>query len=84
MSAGPNCKKGDRIELRLMPDDPAPVEPGTKGTVVAVTYMHAARWQVVVNWDNGRKLNLVWPIDEFRIIDGRKQNAEVAEEPLPP
>jgi hypothetical protein len=54
-------KPGDRIELIAMhPSEPAPVEPGTRGTVTFVNEI-----QIGVDWDNGRKLMLAVPEDEF-------------------
>lgn len=60
-------EQGDRIELLVMPHDPAPQERGARGTVRSVT-----RWygtvQIAVTWDNGRKLSLVCPPDRYRIL----------------
>jgi len=48
--------EGDRVELVHMPDDPNPIEPGTRGTV---TNVHQSVGIIGVRWDNGRGLNLV-------------------------
>jgi len=62
-------KEGDRIVLNRMGDDPDPIPSGTKGTVVFCSFMSFDKtWQVVVNWDNGRKLNLVCPPDSASLI----------------
>lgn len=62
---------GDRIRLLAMIDDPDPVPPGTTGTVTAVRPCGSGRdaWlQVDVDWDNGRKLMLAVPPDQFEIL----------------
>jgi hypothetical protein len=64
-------RKGDRIRLVAMHDDPDPIQVGQTGTVVGV-YSHAEQntWhQIDVAWDNGRTLMLVSPPDLFEIID---------------
>ena len=65
-----DLKEGDRIELVQMPDDPRPVEPGTKGTVQFVTELHLgeAQFQIAVKWDNGRNLMLIVPPDQYKKI----------------
>lgn len=65
-------KVGDRIELISMPNDPNPIPFGTKGTVKGVTplsFFGSDETQIVVNWDNGRRLNLICPPDQFKIIN---------------
>ena len=62
---------GARIELIAMPDDPAPIPSGTKGTVTRVTdtsFMKPGTSQISVDWDDGRGLMLVVPPDRFRVI----------------
>ena len=54
--------KGTRIELELMNDPFAPIEPGTRGTVVNVD----DAGQIHMQWDNGRSLVLVPTEDDFR------------------
>ena len=64
---------GDRIRLVAMPDDPDPVPPGTAGTVRCARKCGSgrdARFQVDVEWDNGRKLMLSVPPDQFEILPG--------------
>ena len=57
--------KGTRIELISMEDPFAPIESGTKGTVVLVDDMG----QIHMKWDNGRTLALVPGEDSFRKIE---------------
>ena len=63
--------EGDRIELVLMPHDPAPQDKGAKGTVRHVTDLTAlgGSHQIGVNWDNGRTIHLCVPPDRYRIIE---------------
>ncbi len=60
-------QKGDRIKLVYMGNDPCPVECGATGTVtnqpLCFQSNHQSVWQVCVEWDNGRSLNLVVPPD---------------------
>lgn len=59
---------GDRIELLAMPEDPCPIEPGTKGTVRQITDVFGQFHQISVDWDVERSLLLCVPPDTFRII----------------
>ena len=61
-------KKGDRIRLVSMPQDPDPIPVGSLGTVVAV-YHHRDWSQVEVDWDNGRSLMLSMPEDSIEIVE---------------
>ena len=64
-------KKGDRIELVSMPNDPDPIPTGSQGVVTDVQAMHwpAVDWhQVFVRWDNGRHLACVSPPDVLRLV----------------
>jgi hypothetical protein len=66
-------RRGDRIRLLSMLDDPNPIPPGQIGTVVGVA-RHGGRdaWdQIDVEWDSGRKLMLVSPPDQFEIVEGQ-------------
>lgn len=62
--------EGDRIELILMPHDPAPQERGAQGTVNRVTDLSSigGGTQIGVVWDNGRTIHLCVPPDRYRII----------------
>ena len=67
-------KVGDRIRLIHMPEDPDPIPPGSLGTVCAIHPHH--RWtQVVVDWDNGRRLMLSLPEDLIEILSPDNSNA---------
>ena len=66
-----DLKVGDRIRLIHMADDPDPIPAGTTGTVTEL-HFHSDWTQIEVSWENGRKLMLVSPPDEFEIIDGDK------------
>ena len=63
-----NIKKGDRIELIKMENDPNPILPGEKGTVVEARLDGPKETQQIeVSWDSGRTLFLI-PEDSFKII----------------
>ena len=64
-----NIKEGDRVELLEMNNDPRPIAAGEKGTVSRVNF-NGPEWthQINVDWDNGRKLNLLPYEDKFKII----------------
>lgn len=64
-------KQGDYIELVAMPFDPFPIEAGARGTVtrVVTNMLGDDRDQVEVDWENGRKLALVVPPDEARVLN---------------
>lgn len=65
-------KKGDRIRLVSMPQDPNPISVGSLGTVVAVRDQR--EWtQVDVDWDNGRTLMLTIPDDCVSIVEPNHQ-----------
>ena len=66
-------KKGDRVKMIHMPDDPDPIPAGSTGTVTRVTDGPLA--QVSVDWDNGRSLSLVPGTDEFEVIERGGSNA---------
>ena len=68
-------RKGDRIRLVAMADDPDPIHPGQAGTVIGVSRHGSGRdvWhQIDVAWDDGRTLMLVSPPDTFEVISGDK------------
>lgn len=69
-------RPGDRIRLIAMRNDPDPISPGTTGTIKAVRTCGSGRgaWlQVDVDWDNGRKLMLSVPPDQFEVVAGAAQ-----------
>jgi hypothetical protein len=55
--------EGTRIRLISM-DDPRPIPPGTCGTVRGVD----GAGQIMVNWDNGSRLSLIYGEDQFLVI----------------
>ncbi len=56
--------KGMRVQLDRMYDDLHHIPPGTKGTVEGIDdYGH-----LMMKWDNGRTLSLVWDKDSFHKI----------------
>lgn len=59
-----NYPKGTRVQLDRMGDDPMPVEPGTKGTVVSVDDMGTLHCE----FDNGRCLGICPEVDSFHKI----------------
>ena len=64
-------KRGQRIRLLAMSDDPDPIRVGAEGTVLGVSLVgHGSdAWhQIDVEWDNGRTLMLVAPPDEFEVV----------------
>jgi hypothetical protein len=65
-------KKGERIELIEMVDDPNPIEPGTKGTISKIDSIG----QIHVDWDNGRTLALLPGVDKYKIIQERIKTFE--------
>ena len=62
-------KVGDRVELVDMPNDPAPIPVGERGTVQRVQSFGDGSAHVAVAWDNGRRLNLCVPTDRFKILE---------------
>ncbi len=57
-----NYSPGTRLELISMDNDPRPIPPGTRGTVLGVD----DAGQVLMHWDNGRSLSLIPGEDTFR------------------
>jgi hypothetical protein len=67
-----NVKKGDRIELIEMKNDPDPIKKGEKGTVTMVNLNGPRDFhQINVAWDNGRQLNLLPYEDKFKVIEDK-------------
>lgn len=64
-------KTGDRVRLVFMPNDPNPIPEGAEGTVVGVQPINWGQdvfSQVLVDWDNGRRLACVVPPDFLEVI----------------
>ena len=60
-------KRGDRIKLINMPDDPDPIPAGSEGVVIDVTDGPLA--QITVEWIGiNRTLALIPGVDRFEII----------------
>lgn len=64
--------EGTRIVLDKMGDDPRPIPPGTKGTVVHVDDIGT----VHCNFDNGRRFGLVPGEDSFHKYVERSHDYE--------
>jgi hypothetical protein len=47
-------KKGDRIKLISMANDPDPIKPGATGTVTGLCNLWDSETQVHIKWDDGR------------------------------
>ncbi len=63
-------KKGTRIELVDMIDDPNPVPHGTRGTVMFANRVESMGFtQYDVDWDNGRSLMLCVPPDSYKVVN---------------
>ncbi len=56
--------EGMRVELVDMDDPQAPPR-GTKGTVWGVDDMAS----ILVHWDNGSGLSLIYGVDRFKVIE---------------
>ena len=66
-----HVKKGDRVRLLAMPDDPDPIPAGTEGTVIStqdLSFIKKGETQVLVKWDNGRSLSCICPPDQLAVI----------------
>ena len=59
--------EGSRVELLQMDDQQAPPA-GTLGTVIGVDDIGS----IMVRWDNGCGLSVVWGVDSCRRVDAQK------------
>lgn len=60
---------GDTVVLIEMPDDPDPIEKGTKGKIIDINSLLMFKEDhLIVHWENGRKLNLIRGIDKYNVI----------------
>ena len=64
-----NYPRGTRVQLDSMGDDPFPVEPGTKGTVISVDSLGTLHCE----FDNGRCLGICPEVDSFHKISEQKE-----------
>jgi len=69
-----NVRRGDRVRMLHMPDDPDPISAGSTGTVTRVTA--GPLGQVDVEWDSGRSLSLVPGVDRFEVIEPAAEASE--------
>lgn len=53
---------GTRVELISMGEDPAPIQPGTRGRVHNVDDIGT----IHIDWDNGRQIGIVYGVDKIR------------------
>jgi hypothetical protein len=58
---------GDRVELLRTMADPHPVEAGATGTVTSVVDSPGYE-QIMVDWDNGRRLAIIPGVDRWRKV----------------
>lgn len=63
---------GTRLELQAMNDPYAPVESGTRGTVVCVDDIG----QIHMEWDNGRILAIIPGEDSFQVVTQEELQVE--------
>lgn len=71
----PMLRKGARIRLLSMPDDPDPLPTGSTGTIESVT--EGPLGQVWVRWDDSsRLLALVPGVDRFEVIEHHPEPEE--------
>ncbi|MHC2534203.1 DUF4314 domain-containing protein [Bradyrhizobium diazoefficiens] len=74
MTRTPPFRNGDRLRLIAMVDDPAPIPPGTEGTVNGDPTFFADSWDTPMRWDNGRTLSMVVPPDQAEKIRCRHRD----------
>ncbi len=60
--------QGTWVRLTKMPSEPRPVPTGTLGQVVNVDDIGT----IHVKWVNGSSLGLVYGVDEFEVVEGRR------------
>jgi len=59
---------GDTIEMIEMINDPNPITPGTMGVVEDIVLGFGSEEQLVVDWENGRSLQVILGVDKVKKI----------------
>ena len=60
---------GDTVVLKEMPEDPNPIEKGTKGKITDINTVSMFKEDhLIVHWENGRKINLLRGFDKYDVI----------------
>ncbi len=73
-------RKGDRIRLIEMPNDPDPIPSGSEGLVIEVTEGPLA--QIIVKWIGmERSLALIPGVDRFEIVESFEKNPNEEDSP---
>lgn len=65
-------KPGMRIELNHMGSDPYPIPDGSRGTVIGIDDIGS----IMIKWDSGRSLSLIYGEDSFRVLTPEEAYAE--------
>lgn len=63
---------GARVELEEMTGEDLPC--GLRGTVIRISEVYDNEQDIGVMWDNGSSLNLIYPLDSFKVLD-RQNNS---------
>ena len=61
---------GTRVEVISLCNEEEHLKPGMKGTVVGVD----DAGNILVNWDCGSSLSVLYGVDSCTVVEGRKQN----------
>ena len=61
-----NVQVGDRVELAEMTGEDLPR--GLCGTVTFIANVIEGEQDIGVKWDNGSNLNLIYPLDDFKVV----------------
>lgn len=73
----PESLVGKTIRLIEMPHDPEPIATGTIGIVRGCVFWGYRDGQpeyvLAVDWENGRSLNLIWPMDSIEVVEETQQ-----------
>lgn len=68
-------RRGQRIRLLSMGEDPEPISVGSTGTIEKARYFdwpmaNPGFWRLDVRWDNRRYLAVIIPPDRIEVIGG--------------